>query len=127
MVRGKAHGRIRTLAVVEREREIVDASERRPQVEQEVWGEDVSVTQGILLGHIGRGTVEVGPASANLKTIHGSQTWWSEGANCVVGEACEEQVPAVQLMVDPGVVGVTRLCLVRADREVVRQLADAAD
>src|ERR1700687_3582232 len=116
MARGKAHSGIRTCAKVEREREIVYTSARRPEVEQKVWGEDVGVTQGILLGHVGCGTVEVEPAAADLKAVHGSQTWWREGVDRVVGEACEEKVPVVQLMVDPSVVGVTCLCLVRADR-----------
>ena len=86
----------------------------------------MSVTQGILLSHIGCGAVEVEPAAADLKTIHGSQTWRREGVHCVVGEACEEQVPVVEFMVDPSVVGVACLGFVWADREVVRQLARRA-
>ena len=69
---------------------IVDTSERCPEVEKEVWGEAVGVSQDILLGHVGCGAVEVEPAAADLKAVHGSQTSWRKGVDRVVGEACEE-------------------------------------
>ncbi len=61
-------------------------------------------TEGILLRHIGCGAVEVEPAAADLNAIHGSKVRRREGVDVVVGEATEEQIVVVELMVDPSVV-----------------------
>ena len=47
----------------------------------------------------------------------------SEGVDVVIGEACKEQVPIVQLMIDTSTIGVEVLWPVRADGEVVAQVA----
>jgi hypothetical protein len=118
-VRGKADGLMGIDAEVERKGEIVDASEGCPEVEQEIRAEDVRVAQGILLGHVGCGTVEVESAAVDLQTIHNSKI--RRRINTVIGEASEDQVPIIEPMVDASVVGVAVLCLVRADREIVAE------
>ena len=121
--RGKAHRLIGADPVVEREREIVDASKGGPEVEHQARVEEVGEAEGILLGRVGRGTVEVVPAAADLQSIHDPEIWRREGIDLVICEAPEEQIPVVEPVVDPGVIGKAVLGLVRADRKVVRQVA----
>jgi len=67
------------------------------------------VAQGILLGHIGSSSIEVKPATANLKPVHGAQTRWSEGVDSVIGKARKEQISVVEFMVDPGIESIPKL------------------
>jgi hypothetical protein len=71
----------------------------------------------ILLRHIGCGTIEVEPASADLKADHYSKTWWNEGVNRVICEACKKQVLFVEFVISPSIVGVAEPGLVRANRK----------
>ena len=78
------------------------------------------IAEGILLGDIGCGTIEVVPAAADLNAIHGSKAGGREGVDVVVGEARRRsRLLSLKLVVDPSVVGVVVLRLVRADGEVV--------
>src|SRR5580698_8536402 len=101
--RGETDFLVDTNAIVQWQGEIIDASEACPEVHQQVRGEDVGVTQFVLLGYVGSGTVEVVPAAADLNSILSSESWRGEGVDGVIGEACEEQVSIIQLVIDAGV------------------------
>ncbi len=117
------HGLIDILTVIEREGEIVDARECRPEVDQEGGCEDMGESEGVLLRPVGSGAVEVVPAAADFNAVDRSKCWWREGVDLIIGEATEEEIVVVELMVDPSVVGVVVLRLVRADGEVVGDVA----
>jgi hypothetical protein len=95
---------------------------------QEVIVRDVVMRFGegcedVVAETVGGGAVEVKSATADLDAILGAKGGWSEGVDVVIGEACKEQVPIVQLMIDASVIGVEVLWPVRADGEVVAQVA----
>jgi len=81
----------------------------------------VRVAQDILLSYICRRSVEVKPAAAYFQTIHNSKVWRRESINSVVGEAGEEEVFIIDLVIDSSVVRVGILCLVWTDGEVVAE------
>ena len=96
MLAGKPMALIDSFAVVEREREVIDAGEPCPQVDEQCGGKDVGVTQDVLLGDVGCRTVEVISAAADLDAVDCAKGRGGEGIDGVVGEAPEEQVFIVE-------------------------------
>ena len=82
----------------------------------------MSVSQFVLLGYISCRTVEVIPAAADLNSVLGSKSGRGEAIDSVIGEPRKDQVLVVELMIDPGVVGVVVLGLVGADGEVAGEV-----
>jgi hypothetical protein len=76
-------------------------------------------TESILLRRIVCGTIAIETSTADLNAIYGSKIRGREGVDFIVGVATEEEIVFVELIVDPRVVGIVILRLIRADDEVV--------
>jgi hypothetical protein len=79
-------------------------------------------TESILLRRIGCWTIAIETSTADLNAIYGSKVRRREGVHFIVGLATEEEIVFVELIVDPSVVGVVILGLIRADDDVVGEI-----
>ena len=126
MLGPKPHLRVGVLAVVQRQRKVIDASVAGLQIDQQALIEDVRVIERKLLRSVSGWTSKDVPAARNLQTGARAKCRRNDAGDLVIGVAAKEQVVLVKVVIDARVEDVAARRAVWADNIVVRQLTDAA-